>query len=266
MVRTGRKGGRLSRSALWGAGVMLTAAVGLTGYTALAGEEGQPSSAQPGTGPPSPSTASPAPVPVSTYSLPATWTEPQRWLAAPRGARTSGGRATGFPHSTDGAIGMLVASSGFDVEGSRTLVDEQLAFFTTYTAVSDQTPAREQRIRQGAAKADARARATMGLPASGPLPPGAWVRTNLVGFTLIQSQPDAVTAHLLLRTAQKAGETSPEAVSYAVGTIGVVWRDGDWKLDPAGGASPGPGSAPEIAAPGDAAFNTQGWTAIRQAS
>ncbi|MFF4818409.1 hypothetical protein ACFY2K_27925 [Kitasatospora sp. NPDC001309] len=203
---------------------------------------------------------------MSPYSLPTTWTEPQRWLAAPRGTRTVGSREVGFPHSTDGAIGMLVASSGFDVEGSTTLVDEQLTFYRTYTAASDRTPTREQRIRQGAAKADARARSTMGLPESGPLPAGAWVRTHLVGFKLVQAQPDSVTAHLLLRTAQKAGETRPEAVSYAVGTIGVVWRDGDWKLDPTGGTSPAPDSVPEIAAPGDPAFNAQGWTAIRQAS
>ncbi|MFJ4188521.1 hypothetical protein [Kitasatospora sp. NPDC089509] len=266
MVRTDKRGGRFSRSALWAAGVMLTAVVGLTGYTALSGDKGPPPSIQPGTNPPASTTATPAPVPVSTYSLPATWTEPQRWLAAPRGARTTGGRETGFPHSTEGALGMLVASSGFDVEGSTTLVDEQLAFYTTYTAASDQTPAREQRIRQGAAKADARARVAMGLPESGPLPPGAWVRTHLVGFKLIQAQPDTVSAHLLLRTAQKAGETTPEAVSYVVGTIGAVWREGDWKLDPSGGASPGPGPAPEIAAPGDVSFNAQGWTAIRQAS
>ncbi|MFG2913114.1 hypothetical protein ACGF0D_09510 [Kitasatospora sp. NPDC048298] len=161
---------------------------------------------------------------------------------------------------------MLVASSGFDVEGSTTLVDEQLTFYRTYTATADQTADREQRVRQGAARADARARATMGLPESGPLPVGAWVRTGMVGFKLVQARPDAVTAHLLLRTARKSAESSPESVSYAVGTVGVVWRESDWRLDPSGGSSPAPEAVPGIAAPGDAAFNAQGWTAVRQAS
>ncbi|KJS61959.1 hypothetical protein [Streptomyces rubellomurinus] len=255
---------------LWGAAGILAAVVGLTGYAAV--QQGADDDAShPGTSaspPPSATaaTTTAAPVPVSTYSAPPSWEEPDRWLAAPRGTRTVGGREVGFPHTMEGAVGMLVASSAVDIEGATTTVDEHLASYTTYTAVGDQTPAREQRVRQGAAKADARARATMGAPDSGPLPAGAWMRSHLVGFKIVQARPDAVTAHLLLRNGQKAGETARESVFYTVGIVGVVWRDDDWKFDTAGGASPPAGSVPEIAAPGDAAFNTQGWTAIRQAS
>ncbi|MFF2542889.1 hypothetical protein ACFVUY_10000 [Kitasatospora sp. NPDC058063] len=257
----------MSRAARWGAGAMLATVVALTGYTILSHDD-RPTIPQPAAAPPSPSQSSTTavPVPVSTYTLPATWTEPDRWLAVPRGTSTLNGHKVAFPHSTDGAIGMLVACSGFDIEGSTTLVDEQLAFYRAYTAAADQTSDREQRIRQGAARTDAHVRAAMGLPESGPLPAGAWVRTSMVGFKLIQAGPDAVTAHLLLRNAWKPSGSRPESISYAVGTIGVVWREGDWRLDPSGGASPAPETVPEIAAPGDTAFNTQGWTAIRQAS
>ncbi|MFE4973351.1 hypothetical protein ACFRAR_14705 [Kitasatospora sp. NPDC056651] len=257
----------MSRVVLWGAGAMLAAVVGLTGYTILSHDD-RPTTPQPAAAPPSPSavSATTVPVPVSTYSLPATWTEPDHWLAVPRGAGALSGLEVAFPHTTAGAIGMLVACSGFDVEGSRTLVDEELTFYRTYTAAADRSADREQRIRQGAAKTDARARAAMSLPETGPLPAGAWMRSSMVGFKLVQAEPDAVTAHLLLRNARKSGGSSPESVVYVVGTVGVVWREGDWRLDPSGGASPAPATVPEIAAPGDAAFNAQGWTAIRQAS
>ncbi len=249
---------------------MVAAVIGLTGYAAFLGSGDKsaslPASGTPLPGPPASATTTATPVPVSTYSIPATWSEPARWLAAPRGTRTVHGHEVGFPHTTDGAIGMLLASSTYNVEGATTTVDEQLTTYFTYTAESDRTPTREQRVRQGAAKADAQVRASMGAPESGPLPSGTWVRTHLVGFKIVQARPDSVTAHVLLRTCQKAGETKSESVVYTVGTIAVAWLDEDWKLDVTGGASASPGPVPEIAAPGDAAFNVQGWTAIRQAS
>ncbi|MFF2119328.1 hypothetical protein ACFVXH_18580 [Kitasatospora sp. NPDC058184] len=269
-MRKSRGGLPLSRTVLWGSGAMLAAVVGLTGYAALAGHDDVPAARHAGpASTSSPPAATTAPQPAPTYSVPPTWTEPERWLAAPRGARkAANGRETGFPNTTDGAIGMMVAASAMDVEGSGTLAEQQLAVYSAYMAPADQSPTAEAKVRQGAERADAATRRALGLPESGPLPGGAFMRTVMIGVKPIQVTPAQVTAYVLMNVTDKAGETAAEKTVYSVGILGAVWQDGDWKLsgqaikDAAAQAD----RKPPIAAPGDAAFNAAGWTAIRQAS
>ncbi|WP_042404490.1 hypothetical protein [Streptacidiphilus carbonis] len=259
------------RGLLWVTGVAVAAVLGLTGYAALSGSshnsatpsnDGTPSSS-------SAPTSSASPIPVPTVTIPSTWTEPLRWLAMPRGARTvANGDQVGFPQTADGAVAMLVSASTVNVEGATSTADQQLAIYNTYMDAADKSAASEQQIRDRAAQTEASERSALGLPASGPLPSGAFVRTNVVGFKVIQSSPVQVTAFLLTKVSQKAGETVAEKDDYTVTTVGVVWQGGDWKLSIQASteASQSQAQVPAIAAPGDAAFNDAGWTAIRQAS
>ncbi|WP_345695769.1 hypothetical protein [Kitasatospora terrestris] len=238
----------------------------MTTYSALTSEE-QPTSARPGATAPPPTPRNTAtPIPLETYSAPATWTEPTRWQALPRGSRAAAnGRETGFPDSVDGAVAMLVAASAINAQGSRSLADEQWAIYAAYTASSEQSAALSQKVREGTARTDASTRAAMGLETTGPMPSGAHIRSQAVGFKIIRSAPGIVSTHLLVRSTQKAGELQPEKVSYIVCALSVAWREGDWKFT-ARPTSDRADEAPAIAAPGDAAFNSAGWTAIRQAS
>ncbi|MBV6700305.1 hypothetical protein KV557_24900 [Kitasatospora aureofaciens] len=258
----------------------LAAVLGLTAYVALTGGDhdgpvtGQGSSTASPSPSVSPGASSQAPAPpaaTSTYSIPANWTEPARWAALPRGSQTAAsGNTTGFPNTTDGAVALLVAATATNMQNQRGMLDEQLAIYNTYLAAADQNPANEAKLREKASQTDAQNRADLGLPASGPLPSGAFVRANVVGFKVIQSSPSEVTAYLLTKVSSKAGEMSPENDSYVVSALGAVWQDTDWKLSVKASsdavAQTRGQQSPTIAAPGDARFNEAGWTAIRQAS
>ncbi|MFE4514614.1 hypothetical protein ACFRMQ_10555 [Kitasatospora sp. NPDC056783] len=251
---------------------MLAAVLGLTGYAVLIDDGNDPTPQYGGAmSTPSPvaptTTASPQPAPM--YSVPPTWTEPRRWLAVSRGARkAANGREIGFPDTADGAIGMMAAASLMDVEGSDTLTNQHLAVYRTYMLPSEQSPTAEAKVRQGAEETDAGTRRALGLPSRGPLPSGAFMRATMIGIKTIQVSPALVTAYVLTVVTDKGGEMVPEQRVYTVGLLGAVWQDGDWKLSgqavKAGTTQSDQG--PAIAAPGDAAFNTAGWTAIRQAS
>ncbi|MBV2155074.1 hypothetical protein [Kitasatospora sp. SUK 42] len=252
--------------------MMLAAVLGLTGYAALVGNDSDSRVQHSGVA----STSSPAAPPTTTapqltptYSAPPTWTEPERWLAAPKGSRkAASGRETGFPATADGAIGMMVAASAISVEGSDTLANQQLVVYSTYMLPADQSPMAEAKVRQGAERADAGIRRALGLPSTGPLPSGAFMRTTMIGFRPIQVTPTQVAAYVLVYVTNKGGEMVPEQTVYTMGILAAVWQDGDWKLSGQAtkSAIAQADQKPPIAAPGDAAFNAAGWTAIRQAS
>ncbi|WP_316528090.1 hypothetical protein [Kitasatospora brasiliensis] len=204
------------------------------------------------------------------YTAPALWTEPKRWLAAARGIRkvAGGQREVGFPGTFEGAIGMLVAADQVDVEGFGTLAEQQLDSYHTYMLPADRSPTAEQKVRAGAERAEASQRAALGLPVTGPLPGGAFTRTTMIGFKPVETSPTLVTAYVLSAVTVKAGEMEPEQTVYTVGILAAVWQDGDWRLSAQAtkAAMERNSQKPPIAAPGDAAFNTAGWTAIRQAA
>ena len=70
----------------------------------------------------------------------------------------------------------------------------------------------------------------MGVSAGLPLPPGAYVRSNVVGFKVIKKAGGEVSVWLLSRVTQKRGETAKESGSYTRTLAGAQWEGSDWKL------------------------------------
>ena len=208
--------------------------------------------------------------PVPTSPVPDDWTEPARWAALPQGKRTdSHGDRVGFPHTAAGAMAALAAANTSSIAGTHTTVAVQLDVFASYLTAADRTPANKAKVKAAAAAEDAALRASMHLPVTGPLPAGAYVHTDVVAFKTIRTSSGRVSAFLLSRVARKGSETGAEHVSYTVSVLAVAWDHGDWKISTKASSTAAAqtgGDQPAIAAPGDAAFNSAGWTAIRQAS
>ncbi|MET8624619.1 hypothetical protein ABZW30_12830 [Kitasatospora sp. NPDC004669] len=207
-----------------------------------------------------------------TYGIPSTWTDPVRWAALPRGSRTAAttGDQTGFPNTVEGAVAVLVAGTATNLQPGTSLADQQVAIYHTYLSGADQSPDGEAKVRAKAQQTEAENRSDLGLPAAGPLPSGAFVRGNVVGFKVIQASSDEVTVYLLTKVSRKAGESSPVKDAYVISVLGAVWQDTDWKMSVKASsdavAQTRGQQSPALAAPGDAKFNDAGWTALRQAA
>lgn len=165
---------------------------------------------------------------------------------------------------------MMAAANMTAIEGATTNDDEQLRLYYSYIGRPDQSEAAAERVEQGAITNGKSIWRSMGLKPGAPCRLGAYMRTHVVGFQFIKKSPDEVTAWVLGMETQKAGETQEEKVSYTRTLLGAQWQDGDWKLaveatrhaqDDTQGKP-----EPEMVAVGDAAFNSAGWTAIREAS
>ncbi|MFJ6523623.1 hypothetical protein ACIQJ4_35865 [Streptomyces filamentosus] len=257
---------------VWIAGVALAIMLLLTLYAVLQGAGGcaKQETAAKGGASPSPSvsgTASPAP----SYAQPEGWTEPDRWSALPRGKRTDGQDSPiGFPRSAEGAVAMMAAANTSRVEGEHGIVDEQLRTYHAYMGVDDQSDETAEQVELAGIEADKKLAREMGVPAGQPLSAGAYLRNTVVGYQIIEKSHSEVSAWLLISQVQKSGEMSPEKGSYLRTLVGAQWMGGDWKMTAdatirAQEATRGQGE-PEMAAPGDDAFDTAGWTAIREAS
>ncbi|MFC7872014.1 hypothetical protein ACFUS2_12810 [[Kitasatospora] papulosa] len=258
----------LNRASIWGAGVLAVAMLSLTAYAVFSGDE-EPAGSAGKDGAKSSASASAAPGP--TYGAPSDWTEPERWAALPRNTRVDKyGNKIGFPQSVEGAQAMLVASSSTAVEGDRSTSDVQLGIYESYVAQADRSAANAERIELESIQTDKKLRDELGLSTGGPLPAGAYARNQVIGFKVIKASPTTVSAWLLTRHTTKAGETAKETGGYTRSLAAVVWEDEDWKLSGDATRSAlqetGDQEKPPIAAPGDEAFNTGGWTAIREAS
>lgn len=257
---------KLNRSVMVGAGVMTVAVLALTGYAAFFGDDDSSEPSSSAGGKPSAS-ASPSP----GYSAPEDWTEPQKWAALPRGQRTDAhDNPVGFPQTTEGAVAMLAASNSTAVEGSRSIVDEQLANYQSYISAADKSSQNAEKVELAASETDKQLHQQLGVAAGRPLPSGAYVRNHIVGFKVIKESKGEVSAWLLARATTKAGETQKEQGSYTRTLVAARWEAGDWKLSAAAtqiALEQAKGQPkPEMAAPGDATFNSSGWTAIREAS
>ncbi|MCR8945178.1 hypothetical protein NW249_23970 [Streptomyces sp. OUCMDZ-4982] len=261
MNRRNRSG--LTRWLSWGTGGLAVVAALLTGYAVFSGDDETATSDRP----PAVAGASPSP----TYDAPSDWTEPDRWAALPRGARTDDqGNEVGFPRTVEGAVAMLVASNSTEFNRERSHVDVQLGVYESYLIPADRTEKNRARIRKGAAENDALLRRTMGLAEGGVLPAGAYSRNQVVAYKVIEASPTEVSAWLLSRATVKTGELEPEQGSYTSTLAAVEWAGGSWWVSAASTENAmrrhGHDERPPIAAPGDAAFNSGGWTAIRAAS
>lgn len=263
-----RTSGSWNTSSILVVGVAAAAAGTLTGYLMFGGDDSASSArAKGGTGS---SISSPAGPPPS-YAAPNDWTEPERWAALPRGQGTDKqGNQVLFPHTTEGAVAMMVAANTTVIEGDRTTVDEQLRIFRTYVSSSEQSPKSVVKLKATAERADSELRREAGVLPGEPLPPGAYMRNHVVGYQVVKMSPDEVSVWVLARVTQKDGEYRSEKSTYTRTLGGAQWDGKDWKVTGAAirgalRATQGK-SRPEMAAPGDAAFNKAGWTAIREAA
>jgi hypothetical protein len=238
------------------------------GLTAVAlrggGEDSTPVSAKDGTKPSATGSAIPG------YAAPPDWTDPGDWVALPKASSTDAhGSPVGYPHSVEGAVAAAAATQTTSVEGETSNSDEQKRIYLSYVAAADQDPDKAEKLAQKTAEGDRQLAQDSGVQPGQPLPPGAYLRSRVVGFKIISKSADQVTMWLLIRGVQKTGETAQEKGHYARVSTGLQWVDGDWKLTGTSmrvsnqdtGETP-----PQIAAPGDTAFNAAGWTAIREAS
>ncbi|MFF3127752.1 hypothetical protein ACFVRD_36910 [Streptomyces sp. NPDC057908] len=261
-----RTRGTWNTKGMWFAGAGLAVVLALTGYAVFNGDDG-------GTDTPakSGSSASAAPSPSATYAPPDDWTEPNQWAALPRGERTDErGSTVGFPKSTEGAVAMMVAANTTAIEGEKSNADEQLRIYHSYIGKADQSSENAKAIELNAIESDKAFAKRMGVEAGQPLPPGAYVRSAVVGYKVISKSDTEVSVWLLSRAVQKTGETKTESGSYTRTLAGAQWEGGDWKLTSE--ATERAQQAvqeqpqPKMAAPGDPEFNASGWTAMREAS
>ncbi|MDX3343794.1 hypothetical protein V5N34_36615 [Streptomyces baarnensis] len=250
----------------WGIGVTTAVLLLLTGYAALFSGDDEPSRTSD-----RPAAAATDASPAPTYGTPPDWTEPERWAALPRAARTDvQGNEVGFPQTAEGAVAMLVAANTTEVKAGHSHVDVQHGVYGSYLIPGDRTEENKGKIERAAAESDTKVRRSMGLPENDDLPPGAYSRNHVVGFRVIDASPSEVTVWLLSRATVRTGETGKEEGAYTSLLAAAEWSDGDWWLSAASTENAirhhGREQHPAIAAPGDAAFNTARWTAIRAAS
>ncbi|WP_371606828.1 hypothetical protein OG725_36890 (plasmid) [Streptomyces sp. NBC_01213] len=249
----------------WTTGGITVVVLVLTGYAVFSGDDKpSPTSDRPA------ATATDA-VPAPTYDAPSDWTEPERWAALPRGARTDDqDNERGFPQTPEGAVAMLVAANTTEVKAGHSHIDVQHGVYESYLLPGDRTEENKNKIERAAAESDTKVRRSMGVPEDEDLPPGAYSRNHVVGFRVIESSPSEVTVWLLSRATVRPGETEKEEGAYTSLLAAAEWSGDDWWLSAASTENAlrhhGRDQHPSIAAPGDAAFNTARWTAIRAAS
>ncbi|GHI04644.1 hypothetical protein AQI88_29540 [Streptomyces cellostaticus] len=254
--------------AVWAAGALAVTVLALTGYAMLNGGD---DNSQAGKGDEESPSAGGSTGPKPSYTVPGDWTEPERWAALPKGARTDRyGSEVGFPHTEQGAEAMLAAANNTAAEDSTSLVDEQLRIFHSYITKDARTEQNAEKVELAAGQTDKELHRKFSLKPGSDLPSGAYVRNTVIGFKVIAKADDEVSAWLLARVTEKAGETAKESVTYTRTVVGIDWENGDWKLSgtvTSRAMQEIQGQAkPQMVAPGDAAFNQAGWTAIREAS
>ncbi|MGA5579452.1 hypothetical protein ACPCK9_32205 [Streptomyces koyangensis] len=246
-------------------GTLTAALLVLGGVMWIGGEEGVPEEGKPS------ASASRKPGAVQTFTPQPDWVEPDRWVALPRPEETDeAGLGVKFEAEELGAVAMLVAQQTYVAEGKNTVFARQMDIYRAYFSAADRLPEREGVVREGRKRADAKVRQMMGLPAEGDYPPGASVSSRVKGFKVYHSEEGKVGAYLLTVSSYRAGETEREQVAYTIAPLVAVWEAGDWKvsskaiqrLEPVRKMNP----VPKAATVGDTRFNTEGWTAIREAS
>ncbi|MBC3985868.1 hypothetical protein H8N01_25660 [Streptomyces sp. AC536] len=168
-------------------------------------------------------------------------------------------------------MAMLVKANETEAQGEHSMADELMEIYDSYmTRESNRTEEYKRKAADIAARNDAALRQSMGLPNDGKLPPGAYMRATVLGFRIVESSDDQVSAWLLSRVTASAGELEEERVSYTSNVAAAHWENGDWKIGPddmeRAAEVTEKRSRPAIVAPGDRQFNEAGWTAIRQAS
>lgn len=155
-------------------------------------------------------------------------------LTLATGRETVNGVEVGFPQSTVGAVSAAADATG---EVFSTLDPDRAAAVMRMTAAPSYANAPQQ-AAQGAASD----RRTLGIPATGPVPPGYSLLVQPVMYQARDVTASSVTVLLLcdLTTTQPGQGTQTEV---GVFPVQVTWTDSDWKI-----ASFGTGSDTGLAA------------------
>ncbi|MBO8190341.1 hypothetical protein ITI46_01215 [Streptomyces oryzae] len=196
---------------------------------------------------------------------PKDWTEPKKWTDLPEGKRTVGGNPVNFPHTTEGALAMLTAAAEVRIGKDRYPSDVQLRLLSRYQVEGDQTPQNTRKIKAKTEKTDAELRRRAGVKKGEPLPPGVWLHGDTVGYKIVTSSPDSVSAWLLTRETSKNGKHKKMKTSWSQQLSVARWEKGDWKVSIADTlhAMQKEKDTPAAVAPGKPGFNKAGWSAIR---
>lgn len=144
------------------------------------------------------------------------------------GSELIDGVELGFPHSTAGAVSAAADTAG---EVFSTLDPDRAAAVMRLTADPSYPGAPEQ-AAQGAASD----RQSLGIPASGPVPPGYSLVVQPVEYQVRNVTADSVMVLLL------CDFTTAQSVTGTQTRVGVFpfrmhWADADWKVADPGGAS-----------------------------
>lgn len=176
------------------------------------------------------------------------------------GSHLVNGIDTGYPHSLAGAVSAAVE---FITELGSTLDPDRAATVARLIASPSYTAAPQDAAAQAIA-----ARRKLGLPASGPVPPGQDALLVPVMYQLHDISPDQLSVLLLFDYTQA---TATDVFSrVGVTEVRLGWTPASWRLlSPPVPASSGTAAGPDlsalIAAPGTARAAARGWKAMTDA-
>lgn len=191
----------------------------------------------------SPAASSPAPSPAPPPS-PSPLATPDGPVTVIRGSRVTSGVQLGFPHTMTGAI----SAAAFEFTEAYGLdpAHEELVGQLTADSSDPDFPG-------DAAEAAQNLRKTLGLSATGPVPPGYSVDLKAEEYQLRDATPDQVLVILLCEITYHR----PGPLSGASGVFPFLmhWENGDWK----DAGQTGPAYLNLAAAPGSAKAAALGW-------
>ena len=188
----------------------------------------------------------PAPPWDSTAPPSATPTPAQGPVRVVQGTQLVNGVYLGFPHSTIGAVS---AADELATQVVSTLDPDRAAAVMRLVADPSYADGPQQ-----AARGTVNDRKALGLPASGPVPPGYSFDLVAEEYQLQTATPDTVTVLLLsdfISSTPAQGSTS----GIGVFPVALHWSTGDWKILP----GPGKDYAGLAAEPGSPQAASLGW-------
>ncbi|MGW1839633.1 hypothetical protein [Streptomyces sp. NPDC002067] len=179
---------------------------------------------------------------------------PVTWVKLPDGAKKVNGYPVQFPHTEEGAMAMLVASSRNSFSWDPKKVEENIRTYAL-DEYRDQMATAAGQGAQGV-------REHTGMPASGPLPKGATLTAWPIGVQWTAKDSDHVTGFVLVRLTTTPGTGKKPKTELFSLPCAATWDNGDWRVQP---TSPDDTpQAPEPADLGADAFNSNGWRAIQE--
>ncbi|WP_129841111.1 hypothetical protein [Streptomyces sp. RFCAC02] len=183
------------------------------------------------------------------------YTAPEQYVQLPVGSGETEGLPTGFPHTPEGAIAVLVSSSRYASSWDPEEIRRNIRVYATEDDKDELLALADQGAQV--------MRSHVGIPETGPIPPGATVNSWVIGVQWEELSADHVRVSTLVRLTYSAGEGEERHTELISATGDVVWEDGDWKNTP---VSPEIASdAPEVGGDiGSQGFIDAGWIAIRE--